>query len=325
VLTAPLGFPALNTAFVTLFTRQHEGLVPFALCALTGAAAWRLSRERSAVPMSSEPATPEPGTRSPAFIGWVWFSAMSLGFASVTIPWQLDRNVFEVSAALLGLLLTWLLVRSDHEPLGFIALALFLASTLLLVGARFVYAFPTQESALVNWLAYSFLIPAAAAIRASAWMRSREAASSNAASGAAARALPAPGSAIAAFCGIVLVFAWINCAIMNAFGSPPHFDWTLGHAPARDMTLSIAWAAYALVLLALGVARQRSALRWVSLALLVLTLAKVFLFDLGTVGGLFRVASLFGLALSLITVSLLYQRFVFRKTGAAVEAGAVSP
>ena len=81
---------------------------------------------------------------------------------------------------------------------------------------------------------------------------------------------------------------------------------------------------YALLLLALGVARRRSALRWVSLGLLLLTLAKVFLFDLGTVGGLFRVASLFGLAISLISVSLLYQRFVFTKAS-EVEASAVSP
>jgi uncharacterized membrane protein len=307
-LSAPLGFPALNTVFVALFTRKHEGLVPFALCALTAAAAWKLLREQAA-----EPSPPE--ARSPKFIGWVWFTAVALGFASVAIPWQLDRGVLEVSAALYAAALTWLWMRSEHEPLSFIALALLVASTVVLVGERFVYRFAVQEEALVNWLAYSLLIPAAAAIRTSTWIRSRE----------TVRASAVPRSALAGFCGIVLVFAWINCAIMNAFGSPPHFDWTLGHAPARDMTLSIAWAVYALVLLALGVARQRSALRWVSLALLVLTLAKVFLFDLGTVGGLFRVASLFGLALSLISVSLLYQRFVFRKTGVPAEAGAVSP
>jgi uncharacterized membrane protein len=303
-LSAPLGFPALNTAYVTLFTQEHEGLVPLALAALSAPAAWKLSRETDATPSSPRP---------PKFIGWVWFSAVALGFASLAIPWQLDRGVLEVSAAVYAAALTWLWTRSDHEPLSFIALALLVGSTLALVGARFVYAFPTQEAALVNWLAYSFLIPAAAAIVASAWMRSRE----------SARANPVPGSAIAGFCGIVLVFTWLSCAILNAFGSPPRFDWSLGHAPARDMTLSIAWTLYALALLALGVARRRSGLRWVSLGLLLLTLAKVFLFDLGTVGGLFRVASLVGLALSLISVSLLYQRFVFRNSS-AVEPGAVS-
>ena len=47
--------------------------------------------------------------------------------------------------------------------------------------------------------------------------------------------------------------------------------------------------------------------------LFLLTIAKVFLFDLGKLDGLHRVASLAGLALTLIAVSLLYQRFVFRR------------
>jgi uncharacterized membrane protein len=51
-----------------------------------------------------------------------------------------------------------------------------------------------------------------------------------------------------------------------------------------------------------------------SLGLLILTIAKVFLHDLGELRDLYRVASLVGLALSLLAVSLAYQRFVFRDT-----------
>ena len=46
---------------------------------------------------------------------------------------------------------------------------------------------------------------------------------------------------------------------------------------------------------------------------LILTIGKVFLYDLGELEDLYRVASLAGLAMSLIFVSLAYQRFVFRK------------
>jgi uncharacterized membrane protein len=56
------------------------------------------------------------------------------------------------------------------------------------------------------------------------------------------------------------------------------------------------------------------AFRWLSLSFLVLTIGKVFLYDLGQLQDLYRVASLVGLALSLLLVSLLYQKFVFRKT-----------
>jgi uncharacterized membrane protein len=75
----------------------------------------------------------------------------------------------------------------------------------------------------------------------------------------------------------------------------------------------VAWAVYASVLLAIGMARQSSALRWVSLMFLLLTIGKVFLHDLGNLRELYRVLSLLGLAVSLITASLAYQRFVFRK------------
>ena len=50
-----------------------------------------------------------------------------------------------------------------------------------------------------------------------------------------------------------------------------------------------------------------------SLFILILTIGKVFLYDLGQLQDLFRVVSLLGLAVSLILVSLAYQRFVFRK------------
>jgi hypothetical protein len=93
-------------------------------------------------------------------------------------------------------------------------------------------------------------------------------------------------------------------------GSAP--DPRVRRSPARDLTVSIAWAIYAVVLLAIGVGRRSIGLRWVSLGLLMVTIAKVFLHDLGELRDLYRVASLLGLAVSLIVVSLAYQRFVFR-------------
>ena len=70
---------------------------------------------------------------------------------------------------------------------------------------------------------------------------------------------------------------------------------------------------YALVLLALGMRRQQSGLRWASLVLLVIVIGKLFLFDLSELQGLYRVASFLGLAVSLLLVSFAYQRFVFRR------------
>ena len=51
----------------------------------------------------------------------------------------------------------------------------------------------------------------------------------------------------------------------------------------------------------------------ISLALLLVTCGKVFLFDLSRLHDLYRVAALVGLAFSLLLVSLVYQRFVFKR------------
>ena len=48
------------------------------------------------------------------------------------------------------------------------------------------------------------------------------------------------------------------------------------------------------------------------LGLLLITIGKIFLYDVGELTDLYRVGALLGLALSLIVVSLVYQRFVFR-------------
>ena len=53
-------------------------------------------------------------------------------------------------------------------------------------------------------------------------------------------------------------------------------------------TVSLAWAAYGLLLLGIGMARGSQGLRWVSLAFLMCTIGKVFLYDLGHLRDLYR-------------------------------------
>ena len=113
---------------------------------------------------------------------------------------------------------------------------------------------------------------------------------------------------------ILVVFAWINAAIADGFSTGTHIFMSFERQPARDLTTSIAWGIYAIALLAIGMAGRSRGLRWVSLAFLFLTIGKVFLYDFGQLKDLYLVMSLLGLALSLILVSLAYQRFVFRVT-----------
>ena len=70
-----------------------------------------------------------------------------------------------------------------------------------------------------------------------------------------------------------------------------------------------------------GLLLRNRAARIGAIALLLVTVLKCFLHDLNRLGGLYRIGSLLGLAVSLVVVGLLLQRFVLAKAPPAPENG----
>jgi uncharacterized membrane protein len=242
-----------------------------------------------------------------------WFAAVALGFVSVAIPLQLDKQWITIGWALEGLAVIALWRRIDHPGLKYFGLALLAATTVRLVANAAVLGYYERSGTpVVNWLLYTYLVPAAALVGSALLLRGHEAARAQTWERWYGKGRDW-GAILAGLAAVAVVFAWINLTILDAFGTGPRLTVSLARQPARDLTTSIAWAVYAVVLLALGVARRSGLLRWISLLFLLLTIGKVFLYDLGELRDLYRVVSLLGLAVSLILVSLAYQRFVFRK------------
>ncbi|HQL01159.1 MAG TPA: DUF2339 domain-containing protein, partial [Smithellaceae bacterium] len=79
---------------------------------------------------------------------------------------------------------------------------------------------------------------------------------------------------------------------------------------SQQLAYSISWLIFAITLLIIGIRWQLIHIRWVALALLVLTSLKVFIKDLWALGQLYRVFSFIGLAVTLILVSFIYQRYL---------------
>jgi len=246
--------------------------------------------------------------------GLAWFSAVALGFATVAIPLQLEREWITIGWALEGVAVLVLWTRLDHPGLKYFGVALLAASTVRLVANPAVLGYyPRPAWRIINWLFYTYLVPAAAALAASRLLASRELPRlrqwEREWTYPHGRPLGTYGTGLA---GLVLIFVWINLAIADWFATGSTLVVTFERLPARDLSTSIAWALYALLVLGIGMARRSIGLRWVSLGLLLVTITKVFVYDLGELRDLYRVASLFGLAVSLMLVSLAYQRFVFR-------------
>ena len=128
-----------------------------------------------------------------------------------------------------------------------------------------------------------------------------------------------PASALAPYLGVlglVLVFVYVSLEVKRGFQGPVLY---LSHqSDAEFYAYSVAWLALAGAILALGIYRKLAVLRYASLAVLLVAVAKVFVFDMADLTGLYKVASFLGLGLVLVGIGYVYQRFVF-------PAGKITP
>jgi len=296
-LAGPLWFLPLQELWLSAWGDAAIGLLPVLLGALAlgaalGARAARLE--------------PEPRLRTQ-----VWLSAVALSFVALAIPLQLDKEWVTIGWALQAVALLALWRRLDHPGLKWFALGLGAVVTARLVLNPAVLGYYPEADALpvLNWLMYTYLVPAAALLACARLLAPIEVERRwnwEKALYAAQRPL---GAILCSAAAIMVIFAWINLTVFDAFDTAFSTDRAWQRMPARDLTLSLVWALYALVLLALGFRNRIKALRWTGLGFLMLTLCKLFLYDLGELQDLYRVASFVGLAVSLLGVSLAYQRF----------------
>lgn len=94
------------------------------------------------------------------------------------------------------------------------------------------------------------------------------------------------------------MFLLLNIEIADYFSIGPTLTFSFSGNFARDMTCSIAWALFAFELLLAGMRVRAKAVRYAGLALLILTLVKLFLHDLGNLNQLYRISAFIGVALT---------------------------
>lgn len=212
----------------------------------------------------------------------------ALAFITAAIPLQLEKQWITIGWALEGAALIWLFRRVPHQGLRIWAAALFAAVfvRLLFNPAVFVY----QPAIHL----YTFGVCAAAFF-------------------AAARLESGVFRRAAAIGGTVLLFAVVNIEIADYYsgGGALTFNF-FSSSLAQDLTYTIGWALFAVGLLVAGIVMHSRGTRLAAIVMLLVTIFKCFLHDLGRLGGLYRVGSLLGLAISIVLVAVLLQRFVTR-------------
>ncbi|HMB48678.1 MAG TPA: DUF2339 domain-containing protein, partial [Afifellaceae bacterium] len=127
------------------------------------------------------------------------------------------------------------------------------------------------------------------------------------------RRLGAPKLALSAgVSALILLFVYVSVEVRHWFQGPT-LQWRF-ISDAESYAVSAAWIVLALALLAAAIGGRIRELRYASLAVLLLAVLKVFLFDAADLTGLYRVAAFLGLGFSLVGIGYIYQRFVFAET-----------
>ncbi|MEO8189924.1 MAG: DUF2339 domain-containing protein [Acidobacteriota bacterium] len=231
------------------------------------------------------------------------FGALTLVFVTAAVPIVLDKQWITVAWGLEAAALAWLWRRVPSEGLVKAATLLAAACFVRLVFNPALWHYHARSGTpILNWYLYTFGICAVALLWTGRMLRDAP---------WAARRRVSPLLQAAAG---VLLFMLVNIEIAD-FYSPGHtvvFRLS-GGGLAEDVTYSVAWGVFAMILLALGISQSSKPVRAAALFVLLLTIGKVFLHDLWDLGALYRVGSVIGLAVALLAVSFLTQRFVFAR------------
>ena len=246
----------------------------------------------------------EPGERDMGRLALVAGSA--LAFATVAIPLQLEHQWITIGWALEGAALAWLFVRIPHRGVLYATIALLAAVfvRLALNPEIFVYE-PRGPMRIFNWYLYTYLVCAAAMLFAGTRLSRTEDQFLPAWVPRPSRLLPAAA--------VVLLFLLLNIEIADFYATGPEVTFRFGVTVSQDLTYTIGWLLFGMGLLAAGIYLRQKAARIAAICLIAVTTVKCFLYDLGSLEGLYRVASFVGLALSLALVSLVLQKFVLSK------------
>jgi len=239
-----------------------------------------------------------------------WFGGVALFFITLIFPVQFDRQWMTIGWALEGAALLWLFHRVPHPGLRLTGVGLLIAAFVrLALNPAVLQYHPRAATPIFNWYLYTYGIATVALF-------------------VGARLLAPPrhlifnsnARALLGALGAALAFLLLNIEIADYFSLPGStLTFQFAGNFARDMTYSIAWALFALGLLVYGILKKISFARYAAMALLCLTLLKLFFHDLAQLGQLYRIGAFVGVAIIAMLASFAYQKF-FSATSKPAEA-----
>jgi uncharacterized membrane protein len=244
------------------------------------------------------------------------FGGAALFFITLIFPIEFERQWITVGWALEGTALCWLFRRIPHPGLRLAGVALLVVVFMRLALNPAVLSYHSRAAfPILNWYLYTYGIAAICLF-------------------AAARFLMPPHNRVLGYnalpllytLGTILAFLVVNIEIADYFSTPGTAALTFRFSGnfARDMSYSIAWGLFALLLLIVGMRKRTAPARYAGLGLLGITVVKLFFHDLSQLDQLYRIGAFIVVAVIAIVASFLYQRFLAAATKDNEAKSAVS-
>jgi uncharacterized membrane protein len=119
---------------------------------------------------------------------------------------------------------------------------------------------------------------------------------------------------------LVLALTYISFEIRRLYHGPVLISGVT--SGAEQYTYSIAWLAFGVILLGIGILFNSQRARLASAVVIALTILKAFLIDMSTLTGVYRALSFMCLGLVLVAIGWLYQRILFRRRATPADGAA---
>jgi hypothetical protein len=229
----------------------------------------------------------------------------ALAFATVAIPLQLNHQWITIGWALEGAALAWAYRRVPHRGLLYWSMALLVVVFARLALNPAIFVYEPRGYRLLNWYLYAYLICGSAMLAAARLFATTD--------DRLFAVLPR-ASTLLPVGGVVLVFLLLNIEIADYYATGREITFRFGVSLAQDLTYTLGWLVFGLALLSACIYLRNRAGRIAAVAMIAVTTSKAFLYDMGSLGGLYRVVSLIGLAASLSLVALALQKYVLQES-----------
>lgn len=237
----------------------------------------------------------------------------SLGFVTLAIPLQLERNWITIGWAAEAAALAWLYARIPHKGLLWFSFGLCaVVFARLALNPEVLHYEPRGALRIWNWYLYTYAVCAAALLVAGRVLLRTE--------DRLRPELPRLSSLLPSG-AVILLFLLLNIEIADYFATGPTitFDF-FSSALAQDLTYTLGWALFAVALLGAGIASHSKPGRIAAIALLSFAMGKCAFHDLWRLGGLYRVGSLVGIAACALLITVALQKFVLASRPEPSEA-----